>query len=221
MAVTDKALTIATAVIADLPTDFVANTARIESIIDDVSVRMADFCNRSFEEVTDLQEIVSTTGSQFLRLRHAPVTAISEVVRLDDDGNVAETITGVFIHRDGKAGLVFRRNGFRMGGTFEGSIDARTVVTPTPNRIRVTYSGGFATPGQNENDVVNFPAVTLPGDLQEACLVEVVNRFLNRGRNRDIDSRSTADATVTFREGSDLLKMTRATLKRYWLEVQE
>jgi hypothetical protein len=147
---------------------------------------------------------------------HAPIITLTSVERLDDDGNVIDTYDGCYVYGDGESGLIFRRSGFGLGGTFDPVIDPRTVYAPTPNRLRVTYTGGYITPGQVEAD--NSLVSTTPPDLQEAVIREVTNAFRNRGRDRDADSKTTVDATITYRQGGGLLKSTQDLLKTYWLQ---
>lgn len=219
-----SALTTVAAVNAELSSDsgleHRADAAAVETVLERMiqgfSGQMASYCNRRFERVTDQVELITTIGDQYIRLMHAPIVSVTSIEWLDRDGEVLEELVGWTIEDDGAAGLVYFGNGFPVLIGLPLSPEPSAIANRVRARIRVTYTGGFITPPQE--DPGPPPVVRdLPEQIEEQCIREVVSAFWNRNRNRDIDSRTSDIATTTYRERRGLLPSTKGVLDEFWL----
>jgi hypothetical protein len=178
--------------------------ALIDALIEECDAAIARHCNR-YNRANGAEEFSSGsrtetydgTGSSALLLRSYPVTAVTSVVFLDEEGNVSQTLASTDYKLNAATGtLHLARNALRLGN--DGS-DGRVwsdagssgpywqqVKNGWPEgrqNIRVVYTGGYA---------------TIPSDLRGVAIDSVVTAYLNRRNNMRVASESGVGASASY-----------------------
>lgn len=156
-------------------------TKRINAVSDDIE----KFCGRHFELVTlsgATAEKHPADGQLEFLLEHSPLVTLTGVAFADVDLDA-----GLYEVVDTEAGRVR----LLYGAADESMIAANITGDPLPGTSRrlyaVSYTGGYVLP---KDDGVGVPPAvrTLPDGLEDACILEVVSRYRQRGRDRAVTS---------------------------------
>ena len=97
------------------------------------------------------------------------------------------------------------RNGrlLRVGGVWPVRTVATAGVYPVclisvPGRVEVDVTAGYVTPGQHALSAVEFPAVTLPPELEQATLEVLTGLWRAKGRDPNVTSIALGGASYGF-----------------------
>lgn len=177
----------------------VVDDAILTNALAAVSARFENFCNRKFGRTVAAQDEFQGDETE-LRLSIYPVEAVTlfEMKANETDGFVAVDPS--------QFEFVIRKNCIlslvqRLGTT-------RQVV-------RVTYTGGFVLPAdQNDDGSVPAGQTALPADLEQACVEQVAYWYQNRSR-LGLVSISGEGGSISQYAQLDLLPSVKAVCKKY------
>lgn len=161
---------------------------RLTALIDAVSSRIVAYCGREFKRET-VDEWLPGRGRTYLYLSRTPVVSIEYIL---EDG-IAITDWKI---EDAVQGAIWRRDGWEWDVNTRGAL----IQHPMPGEedrehYKVRYVGGYLLPGEANR--------TLPLDVEEAALREVVRMWERRERSEDVSSERMGDTTVTYRDEWD------------------
>ena len=83
------------------------------------------------------------------------------------------------------------------------------------NGVVVTFSSGYVTPGQNAVNSGTYPTVTLPEDIQWACLEVAVAAYRRLGRDGDVASLGVGSGSISYESKNAIPATARQLLARY------
>lgn len=180
-----------------LSSDSGAQDARVERYINAASSLIARICNRRFERADAITENLIGRGTPFLFVERVPVLSITSVVL--DGSTLAATDYELREVSPGVDGKLFRRSGWPAKGA--------AMVGPTfgelpgyeAENVVLTYSGGWVTaPQAATGGAFDGETVTLPADLEDACVMLAATRWQSRGRDRSVSAQQNENAGYTF-----------------------
>lgn len=181
MALRADALILTSTLEDHLGLDTGTQTDKLERIIHASSRRFVSLCQLAsglhYREA--FVERVAGHGSPQLLLDLAPVLEVSEIAYGDEVLDL-----GTLFSPSGR--LIEREDGGCFPDTWGRA------------RLRITYSGGYVTPRQNELD--GTLAVTLPDDIQDAVLMLCALDYNARADQQTgrVKSESILDASITY-----------------------
>lgn len=148
----------------------------LERMINAVSDAFAKEADRVFQSGVAITERVRGYGTERIIINRVPVTVLTSVELLDQDGTVSTTYdTDTFELESANSGIVYRAAGWPWTAQVRATGIRRPELPGTERRaLRVTYDGGFVTPAQTGTR-------TLPFDIEEAVIRAVSNLFRSRG----------------------------------------
>ena len=170
-----------------------------ERKINAVSQKFANYCNRAFKTQTYTSERYEGTDTLEICLKNYPITALTTVI-VDDttitDDVVLDAANGT-IYYEG----LFSSNGWNAGVSKHKILRFKNVY--------VTYTAGYVLPDQ--------ASPTLPYDLQDACINEVIAEYEKRGTSKNVKSWTLGESSKSYfdndvDQGSGLLSSTKALL---------
>jgi hypothetical protein len=83
------------------------------------------------------------------------------------------------------------------------------------NGVVVTFSSGWATPGQVAVSPGTYPTVTLPEDITWACLEIAVAAYRRLGRDGDVSSLGVGSGSISYEAKNAVPSTARQLLARY------
>lgn len=207
-----EALTTWEAVSAAAPGVLEEDAEAVVRLIEAVSATVARWARRPFAFLEEAEELHAGWGQPTIRLRRSPIVDPDSVaVALE-----GRPLTGWTIE-DLERGILALPGGW----PYTGGYDRGPAVTSRDGRprrlIRVTFAGGYVTPPQAGEELPR----TLPVDLEEAVILEVLARYRRRGNDPGIQSeRLGQDYSVKYAApapggGAFLLPSTAAALAPY------
>lgn len=199
----------------------------IERLINGVSYGFAAVAGRAFEYNSAAVEDLEGTGGTRLLLRRTPIASITSIATIADDGT-SNTAEGSSTYRldNASIGSIFRRNGWLSSHNLVYGVMSNPLYGGAEFYWRVTYAGGYITPYQASSVYPggSLGAATLPGDIEEAVINEVVTQFHMKGRNLWAAEERLGDEMIKWRSDVaavnqqariDLLPTTVAVANRY------
>lgn len=202
MALSDYALTtyeIAKATLG-LPND--DDQAAVERTINAVGRAMSRIAGRIFHRSSSIVEYQAGWGTNQLILDRAPIVSIASIVdvAIDDTTVFTYDSAAYFIHNED--GIVYRPDAWPWSAEEVFGIREQPLPGSERRRIKVTYSAGWITGYQAS---ATYPGGSLgtenlPEDLAEAALQSVVATWQSRTRNRDVESETYPNASVTWQD---------------------
>lgn len=147
---------------------------------------------------TDVEESVPSEGGRRLFLRAG---AVRRLVRITVGGS--EVAASEYFLESPKLGRIQRRTGcWPFTGEWTDGVSPMPHTAYDTGEIIVTYDAGWRTPGQValalEADSASTLTSDLPTELEEAALVTITALYRPAGRDPNVTSRSTGDASVTW-----------------------
>lgn len=228
MALKNQALTTVTAVQSLMSGQ--TDEEKVSRVINAVSEAMARVAGgRTWYYSTTHTETVASQSGQRIWVSAPPIAAITSIKLLGTDGSTLTTYdaAGYTFEGDGSLGSIVNDGGWpitTLGVAGYGNFPDRSAVT---SRIEVVYTGGWTTPWQlSDKNAANLISTmgttpTLPSDLEQACIDEVVSKLRGLGRDRGIETQTTEGTVTTFarpRRGiGDLSPTCYEVARRYWL----
>lgn len=199
----------------------------IERLINGVSYAFASVAGRPFEYNAAAVEDLEGTGGTRLLLIRTPVASITSIATIADDGT-SNTAEGASTYRldSSTVGSVFRRSGWLSSHNHVYGVMSNPLFGTGERYWRVTYAGGFITPYQASSVYPggSLGAQTLPGEIEDAIIDEVVTRFHQKGRNLWASEERLGDEMIKWRSDVaavnqqariDLLPITVSVAKRW------
>lgn len=199
----------------------------IERLINGVSYSFASVAGRAFEYNAAAVEDLRGNGGTRLLLRRTPIASITSIATIADDGtsNTAESSSSYRLDNSA-AGSIFRRTGWMSSHNRAYGVMENPLYGGEENYWRVTYAGGYITPYQASSVYPggSLGTATLPGDIEDAVIDEVVTRFHQKGRNLWAAEERLGDEMIKWRSDVaavnqqariDLLPTTVAVANRY------
>lgn len=138
-------------------------------------------------------------GRDALRLPHYPVRGVLGVFDGTDTGSAAELLATEY-RLDKEAGLLSRDEGFDW--TFDTNSDV--IIWPEPGqetpRWLVRFSAGYVGPSgtSNTGNGASSTGVTLPQDIQDACISLVRTMFFNRKQADNVTSKRVGEISISY-----------------------
>jgi len=176
----------------------------IDILIELVSARVADYCDRTFEQESDRVEYPSG-GTGLLKMKLFPITSITSIYedaqRAFGSGTLVAS-TEYYSSGDAAAkGLIIRKSSWRreLAGTYDNLWLAGLDI------VKVTYSGGYA---------VASGVTGVPDDLQRVIAQQVAYLF-NRRTALGINSVSGGEGSQSFTGDYEFLPEVKKGLQRY------
>jgi len=156
----------------------------LERQINVISQKIADYCNRKFKKQTYTLEKYQGTDTLELNLKNYPVTDPITALVIDD-----ATVDLDYVTVDSDEGILYYESIFTKNGWVTSITE--TLTLPERN-ISVTYEAGYDLPDQ--------VTPTLPYDLEEACINEVVEAYNKKGKakSQNLESWTLDKATKKF-----------------------
>lgn len=194
MALEQNALTLYATVKADLGLTDDTQQAYIERQINAVSQKVEGYCNRKFKKQTYTDEEYEGNNTLYLQIKNYPIISVSKVV-IDDE---EIELTGIEI--DSEKGILYYENMWTSQGHIMGVSDFETL---RKNNILITYTAGYVLPkdevaGQTTPIIITAVPRTLPYDLEQVAIDEVVNKYEHKGTAKDIKSWNLGNASKTY-----------------------
>ena len=225
MALTNQALTTVSAVQGEINH---SDEQRIERLINTVSESMSVVAGgRVWYYSTAHVHDVKGWGDVRIFVPAPPISSITSVVLRDATGDPVNTYSSsnFAIESDGVMGSILHETGWPK--TYL-QAEGYSVFPSDPSvspLIRVTYAGGWVTPWQvdprNSANLLGSQTRTLPYDLEDACIREVVSRLRGLGRDLTIESQTSDAAVTSFRNPrrglAGLSEQATEVARRYWL----
>lgn len=228
---TNQALTTTSAVQGVI--DTVTDEGKIARLINAVSEEMAAVAgNRVWYYSTTHTHKVKGRGSARIWVPAPPISAITSIILQDVAGTALNTYSSsdYGIEGDGTLGSIMHVSGWPVTALLTAGFARDADLNSIVPLIRVIYTGGWITPWQvDPKNSANLIATvgstpTLPSDLEQACLDEVVSKLRGYGRDLTIETQTGEQSVTTYRRQPK----TRGTLsercynvaRRYWLGPQ-
>jgi hypothetical protein len=208
----DNALTTVNTVKRDVVIAGSTDDAFIRDLILRASAAIERYTGRKF----GLEEVIEKlpgTGRPTLLLSRIPIVLIDSITfdgtEIDDDD---------WEIQDVDAGILFNRVGWQSTQLIAHNIEPIDTGYASFDWV-VAYSGGFVLPGWPDIEDSDFdaPDITLPYDIQQACVEMVKNNFQFRDSNTSIQREKVGEADVTYINGLALPKPVQQTLDLYRL----
>jgi hypothetical protein len=212
MALADNALTTLATVKTELSITGSSDDAYLERLIDAASAFIASYCRREFHSQSSIAEKVAGHGGKFLTVAVTPITTLTSI---SYDGSAVGS-DNYEIH-DADAGLIYALGAWVWTADHLQSIGQEALGRRERKLYTVTYDGGYVTPEQGGS-------VTLPKDLEDACISLVVMRYRQKGRDPAVKTERLMEASIGYAAtsgstGSDPLQATApwvySILQRY------
>ena len=170
----------------------VTSAALIDNLILEVDALADRYTGRTLESAT-LTETYDGSGTSVLVLRSRPVTSITSVEHIDEDGD-ATTIASTDYRFDAETGRLYRTNSVADGWPPE--IGDGPVYSPRP-------IGGWRCGFQNYRVVYVAGYSTVPADLQGVATQLVCELFMERRRSGARQQSQAGDTNVVYRAHAD------------------
>lgn len=196
MPLTSNALTTLQTVKDELEITDTSQDATLERLINAASDAIERYCERAFHYEEDIVEKVAGYGTPFIVVSRTPIISISSIKIGDSTLDSSEyELTG--------GGLIYRLNGtWGWSAQYAEGIVYEQIAGTEEQNIAVTYTGGYVTQNQEDND----PTLTrsLPYDLEEACITAVVALYSRIGERADVKRESLMSASYEYDRATGL-----------------
>lgn len=168
----------------------------------------------------DVEESVSSEGGYRLFLRAG---AVRRVVRVAVGGE--EVPAKDYRLESPRHGRILRHScPWPFTGTWTDGVEPLPHTSHDTREILVTYDAGWRTPGQValalEEDPASTLASDLPAELEEAAMVTLTALYLPAGRDPNVTSRATGDASVSWRADPMALPPMARQLAQHWRKTK-
>lgn len=189
MALTNTiALTTVATMLDELGLSGTSYDTRLERYILQLSEAAAKYCDRPFRKESRALTMRGTNTTRLV-LPVRPITSITSIVvagtTLDADDYEIE---------DAEAGIIFNEGGWpRADYGVPWSIARDPMGGTAKAEVVVTYTAGYVLPNDSSG------TRNLPYDIEQAIIMGVVSAFRQRGQDRNVASKATGDASISYR----------------------
>ena len=181
------------------------NDSLIGALIEDVSYRVADYCDRVFEEEANKVEY-PVGGTGVLMLKNYPITSIASIYEDSERSFGAGTLVNSSEYYSAgdaaKRGLVIREASWKR--ELSGSYHNRWL--PGIDIIKVTYTGGYS---------VGLTGYTAVPEALSRLVAKQVAYLFNRRKALGISSASGGEGSQSFISDYDFLPEVKKGLQAY------
>ncbi len=174
---------------------------RLTRLINAASSAIAKYCSRSFERALVVDERQPLAGGPRVVFNRPPLNEITSIT-VEDQATTFDTTA--YILENAEAGIVFMKAGLPAYSMARwGIAQNRQPGTEAPILL-LTYDGGYTTQAQSDEEDGDFEGddVTLPPDLETACIDLVSYYNAQRGAAGVIVSETLGDASVDYADSS-------------------
>lgn len=209
----------------DLTSDGDKRDSLLHAYINSASSWLARTCGRTFHRqgggsgagAAAIVEKIAGMGTARLRVARPPIVGNPTTVKIS---GTALTITDDYTVDDAELGWLYRSSGWPWSAKNAGGLDQGPLRGSESKDIEVTYNGGFVTRPQNAvGGVFAGVAITLPDDLEDACIELVVSRWKRKGEDVRVRARSFESSGYTF-GGTPVSPEVAAVVANYALIAQ-
>ncbi len=178
-----------------IPADDVSQDQRIKRLINAATSAIGKYCDRDFARATITAETHPMAGGLRVVFKRTPIVSIVSVT-----ANAAVIPSTSYLLENADAGIVFFPAGLPEYGTRRRGI-AQDIQPGTHSPLlSLAYVGGYVTAQQARvGGELAGEDVTLPDEIETACLDLVGYYKAQRGQIGEIQSESVGDASVTYR----------------------
>lgn len=171
--------------------------SKLNAYINSVSAWIATHCGRRFHRQDGIVEKVAGQGGVRIRLSRAPILDVTTVLvggSEVDDFEVED--------EDARVGLLYRESGWPWVTLGAGGLDQGPRPGEEKKNITVTYDGGYVTRAQAAaGGDFEDEEVTLPAELEDACVELVIARHRAQGNDPRVISETHENRAYTFTAG--------------------
>ena len=159
---------------------------RLERLINTASQQIENYLGRQLYYDAAIEEKRPGYTSMLLRVDVTPIVSITEITYNDSvlDSDNYE------IH-DADAGLIYNTATWITTAPYTQEITQERVWGEERKLYQVTYAGGWVTPEQGGT-------VTLPSDIEDACVRLSASRYNQIGRDSSITQEKLGDWSATY-----------------------
>lgn len=185
----------------DLEITDTAQDNRLKRLINAATSRIQKYCSRTFARAAITDERHPLKGGCRLVVDRPPINSTVATMTIEiEDATVAYDSTSYVIEK-ASAGIVFMKTGLPLVGMARPGIAQNLAPGTELPALLVTYDGGFVTPAQAEEagGVYEGATVTLPPEIEQACLDLCMFYNSTRGAAGEIASETLGDASISYR----------------------
>jgi hypothetical protein len=189
-----------------------AGTATLPRIITAASRAIASYVGYDLHQQTITETVNPWLGYHYLQLKAG---ALQSITSITVDGTVLSSTT--YRIDSAKRGRIVLDSAIAIPsrGTSVGDISPTVLAQMNDGRISVVAVCGYSTPGQNALTPITYPSVTLPEDIQQACIETAVAMYRRLGRDGDISSTTLGAGSLSYREKHAIPVTARQLLAPY------
>ena len=171
---------------------------RLRRLINAATSTINRYCGRVFSKATITDERQLLVGGPRAVVGRAPIVSITSITI---EGATTAIDSSSYIRENDEAGVLYFKSGLPASGFHRGGISQdRQPGTEAPILL-FTYVGGYVTPAQADTGGAYAAAtITLPDEIETACLDLVGYYNAHRGTGGTIASESLGDASVTYKD---------------------
>lgn len=173
-----------------------ADDDRIERLIESASRTINRYCNRpeGFHSESARVDDVPGKGTVLLHVPKTPINSITSIVYDPSDSNDTVDSSEYAIQGDGEHGAIYREGGWRWDVAYAQAIQLHPLPGTEQFLYRVTYNGGYVTRPQGGT-------MTLPHDIEDACIQLVSQRYRWNPRDAGVASERLLSWNASYRTG--------------------
>jgi len=155
----------------------------LEDLIDRITELIQSYCNVTNFKSTKYTEYLDGMGSKYLFVNNIPIVSITSIHDDADWGWNSDDLLDSDDYRSVDNKYIVLKDDF---------------FTLADQNIKIVYTAGYT---------------TIPGDLEQVCIEEVIMKYKHR-RDIDVQSKTLDDGTVQY-VSKNLMQSSRITLNKY------
>lgn len=186
------------------------DASQLEARIERASAAIATYLGAPLHYQAGIVERVVGWGAQRLTVTRRPLRAVSEVaLMILSTAEVVDADT--YEIEDAAQGWLLKTGGTWAWTTAGVGLTPDGVAGQERQGYRVTYTGGWITPGLATGELVR----DLPYDIEEACLQLAVLSWRTKGRDASIRERKLLSGSIKYGDTSEGAAGILASLDHY------
>ena len=192
------ALTTLAAVKEELGITDTAQDDRLKRLINAATSAIKRYTSRELGKATVTNERAPLAGGPRIVFQRIPIVSVTSIAVED---SLVLFDTTAYIVESSIAGVVYVKAGLPRYGFHRSGIAQDPQPGTEAPILLLTYVGGFVTPAQADvGGTYAGETVTLPAELETACIDLVTYYNSHRGVAGEISSETLGDASVTYRD---------------------
>jgi len=179
--------------------------ARLERLIESATRQITRYCGQEFHYESARVDDLRGYGSPVLHVSKTPLLSIGSIVYDPNGSN--ETISSDNYELDSEAeGRIYRDGGWQWTAARASWMTVTAIPSTEESLYRVTYECGYKTRHQIDNLSITG-SMSLPEDLEDACLMLAAMRYRWAPRNSVIKSEKLTTWSATYNGAADSVGM--------------